>query len=560
MTTLNELIDAYERTNLDEHGPLAGAAFTATYRAAQGLPVSRIAPETEAANQETRLCCEGLLAQLDDVNASLLDEQQRISHAVLRAAIERRLEDTRYYWHSIPVTPYRSFVAAFRIIFRAFDVDNDEARRRYFAVVKDVAEYARSILVKVQGQVQRGIVLPERAIATVVALHRSAAGTAASPFFPGQEKLAVLGDATRERFLNEAHAVLQERVVPTLEELAEFLAGPYAEAASPSLGQSTLSGGEEYYRYLVRINTTLDLEPEEIHARGLRAVGELRQEMAEVRSRLGFNGSAAEFHELLRRDQRFVPRAPEQIGERLERFAHLADGSLNSYFLRRPAASFAAKRLPADLEGGMTFGYYHLGARAGDTGFYFYNGSNLPERSLLSLASLALHELIPGHHYEMNVARENADLPRFRAFQSILTYIAAYHEGWAEYAADLGKAFGAYEDPYDLYGRYALDIFVSCRLVVDTGLNALGWTFERAAEYMRENTLQSPTEVASEVLRYATDLPAQGLAYKLGSLKFAELRDKERARLGPAFDIRAFHDRIVSNGGMPLTLLESCLS
>jgi uncharacterized protein (DUF885 family) len=176
---------------------------------------------------------------------------------------------------------------------------------------------------------------------------------------------------------------------------------------------------------------------------------------------------------------------------------------------------------------------------------------------LLSLASLALHELVPGHHYEINVARENEKLPRFRAFHAISTYIAAYHEGYAEYAADLGKEFGAYDDPYDLYGRHALDVFISSRLVVDTGMNALGWSYDKAAAFLRENTLMSQTEIVSELTRYATDLPGQALAYKLGALTFTELREKAHSELGSKFDVRSFHDRIVTNGGMPLTLVAS---
>lgn len=547
MTQLEELLEVYERTNREEDGPLAGAAFTAVYRASQGLPVSRIAPETEAANAQVATWCEDMLARLAAIDARTLDEQQRLSIAVLRAAIERRLGSTQHYWQVITVTPYRSFVTAFRMVFGAFDVSDDAARARYFAVLRDVGTYARAAKDKLVEQVRRGIVLPQRVLAPIVATYRNAAQVETSPFLPRNPSVD---------FLPAAHEALRAHVIPPLLELIDYLAGPYSDAASSGWGQAAYPDGEAYYRDLVRENTTLDLAPERIHERGLAVVAELREAMAGVRARLGFTGSAAEFHQQLRHDSRFVPNSPEQIGDKLNHFANFANAELDRFFARRPLAPFSAKRLPQTLEAGLTFGYYHPGAQTGTPGHYFYNGSKLHERSLISVASLALHELVPGHHYEINTARENPALPSFRSFQAISTYIAAYHEGWAEYAADLGKEFGAYDDPYDLYGRYALDIFMSSRLVVDTGMNLLGWTFERAQTFMRENTLLSDTEIDSELPRYATDLPAQGLAYKLGSMKFAELRERARERLGSAFDQRRFHDRIVMNGGMPLSLVE----
>jgi uncharacterized protein (DUF885 family) len=548
MQTLQQAIDAYEATNGDEHGPLRGAAFTAVYRAAQGMPISGIAPETETLNEEAAAWCRSMLARLDEIDAPALDDQDRLSLGVLQHAVRRRREAAQHYWHVITVTPYRCFPSAFQLIFRGLAVDDDEARTRYFAVLRDVGAYARAAKAKLEGQVRRGIVLPRRVLAPIVATHRAAMSIEKSPFLP---KRSNAPDGTAE--------VLREHVVPAIAELVEYLEGPYAAAASEGWGQAALPGGADYYRYCVGDNTTTELTPEQIHERGMRVVAELREAMAGVRTRLGFTGSAAEFHAQLRVDPRFVPQSPEQIGERLEHFARIGYDALDSLFARKQKAPFGAKRLSEDLEVGMTFGYYHPGANVGETGNYLFNGSKLSQRSLLSLASLALHELVPGHHYEINVARENEALPRFRAFHAISTYIAAYHEGYAEYAADLGKEFGAYEEPYDLYGRHALDIFISSRLVVDTGMNALGWSHDKAAEFLRENTLMSETEIASELPRYATDLPAQALAYKLGSLTFAELREKARSALGSKFDVRTFHDGIVTNGGMPLTMVATAV-
>lgn len=544
MQTVQQAIDQYEATNSDEHGPLRGGAFTAIYRAAQGMPIASIAPETEELNEEAAEWCRSTLAQLAAVDESTIDDQDRLSLTVLRHAVGRRLESTKHYWQIITVTPYRCFPSAFQLIFRTLSTDDETARARYFAVLRDVGAYARAAKTKLEGQVQRGIVLPRRVLAPIIATHRAAMSIESSPFLAKSGRPPAGTDD-----------MLREHTIPAIAELVDYLEGPYTAAASEGWGQSALPDGPEHYRYCVRDATTTDLTPEQIHERGLQVVAGLREAMAGVRAGLGFNGTAAEFHAQLRIDPRFVPQSPEQIGEKLERFAKIGYGALDTFFSRKQKAPFEAKRLPEDLEAGMTFGYYHPGAKTGETGYYLFNGSNLSERSLLSVASLALHELVPGHHYEVNVARENEKLPRFRAFQAISTYIAAYHEGYAEYAADLGKEFGAYDDPYDLYGRHALDIFISSRLVVDTGMNALDWSHDKAAAFLRENTLMSETEIASELPRYATDLPGQALAYKLGSLTFAELRERAHSALGSTFDVRSFHDRIVTNGGMPLTLL-----
>lgn len=544
MQTVQQAIDAYEAANQDEHGPLRGAAFTAIYRAGQGMPISTIAPETEGLNEEAAAWCRSMLERLDAIDASALGDQDRLSLEILQHAVRRRFDAAQHYWHVISVTPYRCFPSAFQLIFRSLAIDDAAGRERYFSVLRDVGAYARAAKAKLEGQVQRGIVLPRRVLAPIIAIHRAAMSIENNPFLP---KAGPPPDGTDD--------ALREYVVPAIAELVDYLEGPYTAAASEGWGQSALPGGADYYRYCVRDNTTTELTPEQIHERGLRVVSELREAMASVRARLGFTGTAAEFHAQLRVDPRFVPASPEQIGERLERFSQIGYDALDTLFARKQRAPFGAKRLPEQLEGGMTFGYYHPGAKTGETGYYLFNGSNLAKQSTLSLASLALHELVPGHHYEINVARENEALPRFRAFNAISTYIAAYHEGYAEYAADLGHEFGAYEDLYDLYGRHALDIFISSRLVVDTGMNALGWSYDTAAAFLREHTLMLETEITSELARYATDLPGQGLAYKLGSMTFAELREKARAALGPTFDVRTFHDRIVTNGGMPLTMV-----
>lgn len=541
---LDAAVSRYERANIDEHGPLAGGGLTAFHRSSQRLPVSRIVPESEVSNEAAAAFYRELLSDLDRIDFASLGVREQTSYLILRSAVERYLGATRYYWFESPVTPYRSLIFLLRLVFQSFDVSSAEALDRYFSVIRDVAACVDGAREKLRGQLRRGIVLPKCALPQIIELHRAAAQGTKSPFLPGAQQIAALDEATRRRFVESAREAIEAAVNPAMRRLTAFLKDEYLPLAGERAGQFAYPGGDEYYAHRVRSETTLDLSAEHIHARGLEIVAELRNAMTQLRSRHKTDPKA------------YVPSRPEQIGDGLERFSRRADEAMMTLFKRKPAAPFGVKRLPGDLEGGMTFGYYQPGNALGEPGYYLYNGSDLSQRSLIGLASLAVHELVPGHHYEINMARENDSLPRFRSFQSIATYVAAYHEGWAEYAADLGHEIGMYDDPADLYGRHAFDAFLSSRLVVDTGINALGWSMERAAEYVRDNTLLSEVEIQSEILRYATDLPAQGLAYKMGSLTFRRLREKARSALGRAFDIRDFHERIVCGGGMPLPILE----
>jgi len=200
----------------------------------------------------------------------------------------------------------------------------------------------------------------------------------------------------------------------------------------------------------------------------------------------------------------------------------------------------------------MTHGYYQEPTPSEPTGYYFYNGSNLQERSLLDSASLIYHEILPGHHYQIDLQSQNQSIPEFRRNFGPTAYV----EGWAEYATDVADEMGMYADPYDRYGYLAGLAFLYSRLVVDTGMNTLGWTREKAMHYLRENTLVSESEIQTETLRYCCDIPGQALGYRMGAIKIHELRDSAQKDLGQHFDIRKFHDAVLTPGALPMSVLE----
>jgi len=255
-------------------------------------------------------------------------------------------------------------------------------------------------------------------------------------------------------------------------------------------------------------------------------------------------------------DDAYFAEAPADVGlsvgEQLMSHVRRIEPQVPRFFARTPNAPYGVKRLDAEFEGGATFGYYQVPTAADPVGRYVFNGSQLSERNQLFAAAMIAHELIPGHHFQIARQEENESLPMLRrqAFET------AYQEGWGEYAAYLGTEMGLYDDPYDRAGRLMMDAMLSTRLVVDTGMNVLGWPRKRAMDYMRKHTMLSETEIATETLRYAADIPAQALAYKIGSLKMIELRALAQRELGSRFDIRQFHEWIIGSGAMPLDVLE----
>jgi len=222
-----------------------------------------------------------------------------------------------------------------------------------------------------------------------------------------------------------------------------------------------------------------------------------------------------------------------------------------SYFSHIPRAGYTIQRLEPGLEGAYAFGFYVEPSVGQPLGIFFFNGSQLNERSMYRAGPLILHELVPGHHFQLNLTAENQSLPAFRRYAPF----PAYSEGWADYSSQLGTEMGAYHDDYDRYALLAQNVHQSVRLVVDTGLNYMGWSLEQATQYMREHELESETQIKTELLRYSTGEPAQALAYRMGSREIMALREKARQQLGNNFDIRAFHDWILGSGPMPLEVL-----
>jgi uncharacterized protein (DUF885 family) len=522
-------------------------------RLRKGLPIEQLPDMTPAGAVRDADFYGGLVKGLADLDERQLAEEEVVSLAVLRHLAQDAIAAQRFADRATPVTPYASPLTYVQQAFATQPLASVDDRRRYQALLEKLAIWIGSLETLLRDQAKRGLVLAAPEIPLAVGRWSATQRPAASsPFAVSAERLAALDEPTRVAFVRNVEAAVETRVNPALASLIGYLGGEYAQHAPAGVGQGRYSGGAEYYRYLVRYHTTLDTTPEEVHAIGLAEMERITKALDGVRQQVPFAGDLAAFRKFLRTDARFFAKAPEELGQRLLTNQARILPRIHEFFGRTPKAPSGVERLAAALEGSMTFGYYDPPNPSRDQGLYYYNGSQLDQRSLLTSAALVAHELVPGHHFQIALQRENTNLPEYR--QNYTT--TAFVEGWGEYASDLAGQMGMYTDPYDLAGRLMMDAHLSARLVVDTGMNALGWSRERAMQYLTDHTLLSTAEVATETLRYACDIPGQALAYKMGMRKLVELREHARTALGARFDIRAFHDLVLGGGALPLPVLE----
>jgi uncharacterized protein (DUF885 family) len=363
--------------------------------------------------------------------------------------------------------------------------------------------------------------------------------------------------ADRRRLLQVYDEKLRTRVLPAYRRLHDYLAQDYLPKARDTVAWSDLPSGDLWYAHLVRLNTTLELTPAEVHELGLREVARLRANFAaQLQGPLGVPGDAHAAFDALRADPKFHFNSARPLLETYVSLRGRVDANVASLFPRRV-------KTPLDIRAMETFAtiaappafYQPPSADGARPGMLSINTSDLASRPSFAIEAQYLQQAVPGHHYQVVLAQRAPELPRFRRFGSD----PAFRDGWALYAVSLGPRLGLLAEPYSQFGALDLELLQAARLVVDTGLHAMGWTRQRAIEYLRANTAASEADIAAEVDRCIA-LPAQGLAGKVGQLKILELRRRAEAQLGDRFDVRAFHDVIVGSGSLPLPVLEAKLT
>jgi uncharacterized protein (DUF885 family) len=361
-----------------------------------------------------------------------------------------------------------------------------------------------------------------------------------------------IADAQKQELISSAHNAVMQGVMPAYQRLLDFFVDEYFPAARTTLGATRLPDGERYYQEQIYLYATVDMSADEIHQLGLSEVARIRAEMETIIKALEFDGDLAAFIRFLRTDPQFYAKTPHELLAEASYIAKKTDGRLPQLFGKLPRQPYGVAPVPENIAPFYTAGRYvdsPLSAHRG--GYYWVNTYALESRPLYTLPALTLHEAVPGHHLQGALAKEQGKQPDFRRYE----YISAYGEGWALYAEKLGVEMDIYETPYQNFGRLTYEMWRACRLVIDTGVHAMGWTRKRAQDYLADNTALSIHEITTEVDRYIS-WPAQALSYKLGEYTIWQLRHEAESRLGTDFDLRDFHDFILALGSVPLAILK----
>jgi len=507
----------------------------------------------EEAIHERAGVLKGFRDRLGAIDRDLLSREDRLTYDVFAAMLGQDLASIEHRDYFFPLTNRDGFHVFFarladEMVFRK--VSDYES---YVARLEGARRYMDQHVALLERAIEEGYTLPrvvldgyERTIDTHL-VDDSESSVFYAPFESFPETIA---EADRERLRAAGERAIAESVVPGYRAFSEFFKTRYLPATRETIGASELPGGEAFYAHRVRLYTSLDTTPREVHEIGEKEVARIRAEMEAVMAEAGFEGSFEEFLAFLRTDERFYAKTPEGLLKEAAWISKRMDGELPRLFGRLPRAPYGLEEIPADIAPKTTGAYYSQPAGDGTRGgTYFLNTYDLPSRPLYVLEALSLHEAVPGHHLQLALQQE-LDLPPFRRFYQL----GAFVEGWALYSERLGLEVGFYQDPYSNFGRLTYEMWRACRLVVDTGIHAFGWDRQRAIDFLASNTALSIHEVTTEIDRYIS-WPGQALGYKMGELEIRRLRALAEEELGESFDLRAFHDEVLGNGSLPLAIL-----
>ena len=502
---------------------------------------------------------ERFLERLEAIDRDALDYQEQLSYDLFKLQREWSIEGASYPGNLAPINQFRSFANSFVQLgsgkgmhpFNTVeDYDDFLSRTDDFVVWVDTA------IGNMQQGAAVGVVQPQVLMAKVVPqIESQIVDTAEESGFyaPIANMPDEFSDADRERLTRAYKEAIENKIMPAYAQLLNYISDDYLSASRDTVGLYALPGGKEWYEYLVRVSTTTDLTPDEIHEIGLAEVARIHAEMGKVMEQVGFEGDLKDFFDFAASDPQFFYDAPEELIQGYRDMADEIAEANKALFAVFPKTDYEIRAVEAFREQAASRGSYRAGTPDGSReGIFYANTYNVGTRTKWNMKSLFLHEAIPGHHYQIMLQRENEDLPRFRRFGGVTAYV----EGWGLYSESLGKELGVYEDPMDYFGSLSDELWRAIRLVTDTGIHAKGWTRQEVLDYMEANSAASTTRRVQEAERFMA-IPGQALAYKIGQLKIREIRNNAEARLGDRFDVKAFHTEVLKDGAIPLSMLEA---
>ncbi len=446
------------------------------------------------------------------------------------------------------------------LVYRVRPLASKEAALKYLAVLKAIPTFVEQNLALLQKGLEAGISQPKvifKGYASTYEDHITP--TAESNFYysPFQQLPQSLDTATKDSLQRAAKELVENAVIPAFKDIKTFFEETYLPNTREAIGVSATPSGTAYYQNRINYYTTSTYSPEEIHTIGKQEVARIKKAMLDIMKEVQFKGDFKAFLRYLRTDPQFYATSPKALLTQAREISKRLDAQLPRFFKTLPRQPYGVAPVPDAIAPKYTGGRYIPASSTGNNpGYYWVNTYNLPSRPLYVLPALTAHEAVPGHHLQMAL---NAELPEtIPQFRRNL-YLSAYGEGWGLYTEKVAAEMGIYTTPYERFGQLTYEMWRACRLVVDTGIHALGWTREEAVAYMANNTALSLHEVNTEIDRYIS-WPGQALAYKIGELKILALRAKAEEALGDAFDIRNFHEALLQHGTLTLPLLEESVN
>ena len=527
------------------------ATWTGDHRYNDRLPRSR---EEDFADFASNLTA--FRRRLDGIDRNALPPAEQLNYDIWQRLVDNELRELALGGYRLPLSKVWGFHLAFAECYLNMPFDTVEDYEKYIARLNAFPQYVQDQIELMREALRQGFVPPRAILEGVDAAMRAQIVTKPAEsmlYSPFQSFPATLGEAERARLGAAGQAAIQGSVVPGYQAGLAFLLAEYLPSARESIAAAELPQGLEFYTHRIRYFTSLALTPQEVHQTGVEEVQRIRAEMEAVKQKAGFSGTFRQFIEFLRSDARFYAQTAEQLLEKTALVLKRMDGELPRLFKTLPRLPYGIRAIPDYSAPGSTAAYYFPGPGDGSrAGVYYVNTYDLPSRPLYEIEALSLHEAVPGHHLQIALQQELANLPLFRRHSGFTSFV----EGWALYAERLGLECGFYQDAYSDFGRLSYEMWRACRLVVDTGMHALGWSRAQAIEFMLDNTSSTLLNITNEVDRYIA-WPGQALAYKIGELKIRQLRSRAEAALGARFDLRQFHDVVLLQGAVPLDVLEN---
>lgn len=501
------------------------------------------------------LFSKNLIEELNEISAEKLSETDQISLELLLFSLNERIAKHTFKMYLNPITSESAFhLRLNRIANKTFK--NEKQIQSYFKQLEKLPKRVDYNLALLKAGVEEGISQPKAVFNEYDKTYNKhiVSDVTKSDFYKPFLKLPVSFSKTKkDSIISAAKISVQKNAVNQYKKIKTFFEKEYFPNTRKGLGVTTIPKGKEFYQNRINFYTTsTKYTAEDIHKIGLKEVARIKADMMEIISELNFKGSFADFFNFLRTDEQFYAKTPKELLMYARDISKRIDAELPKYFKTLPRKPYGVAPVPAAIAPNYTSGRYSGSYSETTAGFYWVNTYNLPSRTLYTIPALTAHEAVPGHHLQISL---NNELPKtIPAFRRGL-YLSAYGEGWGLYSETLAEEMGIYTTPYERFGKLTYEMWRACRLVVDTGVHALGWTRQQVLDYMAANTALSLHEVRTETDRYIS-WPGQALSYKIGEIKIRQLRKEAEEALGDKFNVRDFHEIILEEGTVTLSIMD----